>query len=191
MEQIELPAVMILVGPKHSGKTSTGKALAKIISGTFIDLDDEIGRSTGKSPRQLFREGERVFRTAEFQAVQNLLRTINLNLDIKKHDHYVIAAGGGIVDNPEAIKSLKNNGVIINLELSPKKAWDRIKASAKKTGDLPPFLQTDDPVATHRMIHERREKAYRDLADLTIDAELEPPELRAQEIVRLLYHKTA
>lgn len=187
MEQIELPAVMILVGPKHAGKTSTGKALAKIISGSFIDLDDEIGRSTGKSPRQLFREGEQVFRIAEFKAVQSLLRTINQNLDNKKQDHYVIAAGGGIVDNPEAIESLKKSGVIINLELSSEKAWERIKSSAEKTGELPPFLQTDDPVATHRMLHERRAKAYRDLADLTIDADLEPPELRAQEIVRRVF----
>jgi len=189
MEMNQIPSPLILVGPKHSGKTSTGKALANLISGIFIDLDDEITRKYEKSPRELFRQGEQLFREAELEATKGILKLINMNRDAEHVKPYIIATGGGIVDNGEAITLLQKAGTIIYLELTAQTAWKRILHSAEQTGDLPPFLKTGNPEKTHHLLHERRSRLYRNLADLCINAELEPPEKRAKEILHQLTHK--
>jgi len=186
MEKTSKHSLLILVGPKHSGKTSTGKALAKLISGTFFDLDDELARLSGKSPRELFLQGEQAFREAELGAAKHLLQLINMEQHTALHEPYIIATGGGIVDNPPAMDLLKHSGTIIYLELSPETAWKRIQITAERSGSLPPFLRTGDPEKTHRKLHERRANLYRELADLIIDAEQEPPELRANIIFQHL-----
>lgn len=182
--------ILILVGPKHAGKTSTGRALASLVSGTFFDLDDEIARISGKSPRELFLQGEQLFREAEYKALKDILRSINIALNTNIKKPFIIATGGGIVDNSEAMNLLKQSGTIIYLELASVIAWKRITQSAERTGSLPPFLKTDDPEKTHRILHERRAHLYRNLADLIIDAAQEPPEARAREILYQLTRKT-
>ncbi|AEJ20190.1 shikimate kinase [Gracilinema caldarium] len=189
MEQYHIPSIIILVGPKHSGKTSTGRALANLISGTFFDLDNEITRIYGKSPRELFNEGEQIFRNAELEAVQKLLQLINNKDTSYLAKPIIVATGGGIVDNFKAITLLQQTGFIIYLELSSQTAWERIWYTAERSGDLPPFLKTENPETTHRNLHVRRSQLYRDLANLIIDAEIEPPEARAQEILKKLSQK--
>uniref|UniRef100_A0A7C3EAA6 Shikimate kinase n=1 Tax=Gracilinema caldarium TaxID=215591 RepID=A0A7C3EAA6_9SPIR len=189
MERNLIPSLLILVGPKHSGKTSTGKALASLVSGIFIDLDDEIARESGKSPRELFRQGEQIFREAELEATKAILEFIKMKQLAENKKPFIIATGGGIVDNGEAMALLQKAGTIIYLELPAQTAWKRILHSAERTGDLPPFLKTEDPEKTHRSLHERRALLYKDMADLIIDAEQEPPEARAREILNQITDK--
>jgi shikimate kinase len=59
-------------------------------------------------------------------------------------------------------------------------AWARIKAAADESGELPPFLNTDDPQKTHRQLHERRAKLYRELAGFTVSAGNTPEETAAK-----------
>jgi len=159
---------IILTGPKHSGKTSAGKVLALLLSCDFIDLDDLITEKTGKKPRQLFIEGQSVFQKAEAEATSTLMA---------QNRFCIIAAGGGIIDNPEAIAAIKNSGTtVIYLNISANLAWSRITAS----GELPPFLQTENPQKTHRALHERRAAAYLQLADIIIDVDGKSPEQTAQ-----------
>jgi len=163
---------IILTGPKHSGKTSAGKALASLCSCDFIDIDDLILQRTGKSPRQLFNEGQAIFQKAEVEAVAAL----TANTGGKRR---VIAAGGGIIDNHDAVAALKQSGAkIVYLDISAGCAWDRIAAG----GELPPFLQTENPRETHRALHERRAAAYLRFADIVIKAESKTPEEIAGEI---------
>lgn len=61
---------IILLGPKHCGKTSVGKALATLLSCDFIDLDEEITRQTGKTPRELYKEGVEIFQKAEVDSLR-------------------------------------------------------------------------------------------------------------------------
>jgi len=226
---------IILTGPKHSGKTSAGKALAKLCSCDFIDLDDLILQRTGKSPRQLFGEGQAVFQKAEVDAVtalfsgdgasgksanrdggddasrngtvgdgasrdgadgvsgyggdvasgdgedgsrRNVIGTGSIEEGLR-----VIAAGGGIIDNEEAVAVLKKSGAMtIYLNISTDSAWNRIAAN----GELPPFLRTENPRETHRVLHERRAAAYLQFADVIIEADGKSPQEIAREIVNLL-----
>ena len=188
---------IILTGPKHSGKTSAGKAFASIYSCDFIDLDELILQRTGKTPRQLYTESVNsdgsLFKQAEAEAASYLMTTLASDSAAPSEcqkSTCIIAAGGGIIDNPEALTSLKNSGaIIVYLNISVGKAWSRIAYSAdgkKQERELPPFLQTDNPQETHRNIHERRAAAYLQIADIIIETEDKTPE----EIARMI-HETS
>jgi shikimate kinase len=174
---------IFLTGPKHAGKTSAGRALANRISGAFVDLDKFITTQTGKSPRTLYQEGSGVFRKAEAEALGALLdagESRNAGLRI-------IAAGGGLIDNSEALARIGKSGtaLVVYLEVSVETAWGRIRRAAEKDG-LPPFLDTPDPEAAHRALHERRAAAYREWAPFTIAGNGKSPEEIAGEICALL-----
>ena len=164
---------VFLVGPKHAGKSSAGRALAALSGGRFIDLDEVIAQQNGKSPRLLYVEGEAVFRKAEAEALGSLLAAETGGL-------WVIAAGGGIIDNPLALALLDSTDIFLTvyLAVSPETAWERISGE----GELPPFLKTEDPQAAHRVLHERRAAAYRRFARLHIAAEGKTPDEIAREI---------
>jgi shikimate kinase len=171
---------IILTGPKHSGKTSAGKELACLCSCDFIDIDELIFQRTGKSPRQLFSEDPIIFKKAEFEAMAALADSSS-SADSGRAKRRVIAAGGGIIDNSEALAILKKSGAKkVYLDISAKNAWDRIANSAD--GELPPFLRTENPRETHRVLHERRAAAYLQIADIVIEAEGKSPKEIAAEI---------
>jgi len=168
---------VILTGPKHSGKTSAGRALASLCSCEFIDLDDLILQRTGKSPRQLYSEGPAVFQKAEAEAVAAISGAED------GEGQRVIAAGGGIIDNEEAVAALRKAGAaVVYLNISAESAWDRIA----KSGELPPFLRTDNPRETHRILHERRAAAYLQIADIVIEAGAKTLQEIAEEILSRL-----
>ncbi|MCL2800513.1 MAG: shikimate kinase [Treponema sp.] len=174
---------IILTGPKHCGKTSTGRLLAKACSCDFIDLDEEIFRQTGKTPRQLFLEssiehptehsGGDLFKKAEANAAAAIAE--------RKSGFTVLAAGGGIIDNPEAIIALKNTkAAVVYLNVSANTAWERIVLA----GDLPPFLKTENPQETHRTLHERRAAEYLKTADFIIEADRKTSDEILAEIIK-------
>ena len=167
---------IVIVGPKHSGKTSVGRELASLLSGDFADLDDLITQQNGKSPRALYIEGPEVFKKAEAEALAALFALKD------KEPPLVIASGGGLVDNPGALALLKKNTAAISvfLDVPAQTAWERIS----KEGELPPFLRTENPRETHRSLHERRAAAYRQLASFTIKADEKAPGEIAREILR-------
>ena len=165
---------IILAGPKHSGKTSAGRALASLSTCDFIDLDELISQRTGKTPRQLFSESPEIFQKAEAEAMAAIAGS--------GAGRRVIAAGGGIIDNADAVLILKNSGAtIVCLKLSADCVWERISAG----GDLPPFLKTETPRETHRALHERRAAAYLQIANIVIETEGKTPEEIAGEIIEL------
>jgi len=150
---------VILVGPKHSGKTSLGKAISEFCRKEFVDIDELMEKQTRKSPRDLYVEGIEIFKNAEVHALKSIIPLSN----------FVIASGGGIIDNEEAINLLKTEDFrILYIEVSAKTAWDRICNSEK---GLPPFLNTQNPEETHRKLHEKRALSYKKISDFTINAE--------------------
>lgn len=170
---------IILTGPKHSGKTSAGKALALLCSCSFIDLDELILQRTGKSPRQLFSEGAAVFQKAETEAMEAVASAGTEAGQGRR----IIAAGGGIIDNAAAVVVLKKSGAaVVYLNISATAAWQRISAK----GELPPFLKTENPQETHRSLHERRAAAYLQIANIVIEAEGKTSKEIAAEILQRL-----
>ena len=109
---------IFLTGMMGSGKSSVGKQLAEILDCKFIDLDQEIENSSGKSIEAIFEnEGEKVFRDLETQVANSL----NLK------DICVIATGGGFPLKEINRTWMKENGTIVWLKSSPAVILDRIK----------------------------------------------------------------
>lgn len=170
--------IILLTGPKHSGKTSTGRALARFINMEFFDLDELIEKAEGKSPRALYKEGQEVFQKAEAKALSHAV-TGNQNI--------IIAAGGGLIDNTAAMdiiaKSLQT--VPVYLEISAETAWKRILETSAGS-ELPAFLDKARPRESHAEIHNRRAIKYKAAARYIINAENKSPDELAGEISGLI-----
>ena len=93
---------VIIIGMKHSGKSSLGKGLANNLSLPFFDTDEIIENQTGIKVRELFvKQGESSFKKAEFEACKYLLEKK------QNYENFVISTGGGICDNIESVEILK------------------------------------------------------------------------------------
>jgi shikimate kinase len=169
--------IILLTGPKHSGKTEAGRALAASGGRTFVDVDELVEKRTGKTPRTLFKEGPEVFRKAEAEALAEILQAGGAT---------VAAAGGGLIDNLKALELLKRSPApcIVYLEVSAETAWNRIVKTAAG-GELPPFLNTENPRETHRELHQRRARAYRAMAGIIVNAGDKSPGAIAEEILKV------
>ncbi|MDR2900108.1 MAG: shikimate kinase [Treponema sp.] len=186
MNTKNLCKIIVLVGPKHSGKSTVGKKFASLLDADFLDLDSCIEEQTGKSPRTLYKEGVDVFRSAELKTLQTIFEGA-----LNDTSMTVLATGGGIIDNAEAAILLKEKSIIINLEVSAATAWKRIIETSKISGELPSFLQTDNPEETHRELHERRSIAYKQFAAATVNADdmnIKTIAKQIQSQLRVMHH---
>ncbi|MGI6229468.1 MAG: shikimate kinase [Tractidigestivibacter sp.] len=108
-------ANVILIGMPGSGKTSTGKRLARLMGRPFVDIDDAIAAKMGSSAADIIMaQGEDAFRAIETDITGSYAAQSGL----------VIACGGGVVTRPENYPLLHQNGTIVMLdrpldELSP------------------------------------------------------------------------
>lgn len=145
---------IILIGFMGTGKSVVGRRLAQRIKREFIDTDDEIERLTGKTVAQIFaRDGVVRFRSEEELLVKKLARRSGL----------VIATGGGVVLNPENMKLLKENGVLIALTASPEVIYNRVRNKKSR----PLLMHKDIKNRIIELLQERR-NAYLG-ADYTVD----------------------
>ena len=97
---------IVLTGMPGSGKTSVGRALAKMMGREAIDIDDEIAQAAGRSIPEIFQsEGEAGFRARESAAIR----------EAGKGTGKVIMTGGGAVLREENYAPLKQNGRIYQL----------------------------------------------------------------------------
>ncbi len=98
---------IVLVGMPGCGKTTIGRAIAKEIGFEFIDTDQEIFKTFGKTPSQIITEsGEKGFRDIESSVIFNIC----------EKQSKVIATGGGAVLRKENVDFLKYNGKIYFLD---------------------------------------------------------------------------
>ena len=141
-----------------AGKTTTGKLLAGKLNIPFIDTDKEIEKRAGRSIKQsCAEEGEKFFRKIESDFLKDLLS--------EEKGRMVIACGGGTPVREENRKLLRDLGTVVYLEVSADTIFDRIGSDSER-----PLLLVEDPKKKIRHLLEERESAYRDAADVTVDA---------------------
>ncbi|MDP2990578.1 MAG: shikimate kinase, partial [Kiritimatiellota bacterium] len=135
-----------MVGFMGTGKTTIGRALADQLQRDFVDMDIELEARAGKPiPRIFAEDGEPVFRRMERDLVIELSRQSNL----------VIAAGGGIVLNPDNIRDFSATGQIICLKATPDEIIRRVSGSNHR-----PLLEQGDKGERIRKLLMARQPFY-------------------------------
>jgi shikimate kinase len=167
---------IVLMGMKHTGKSTLGSLLAEKLALPFFDTDDVIAALAGKSARQLYDEGgAELMMKWETTACKRLVAAEFPGMD---KGRCVIATGGGIADNREALEILANGGLCVYVDTPFDILFSRIMVSAERDGRLPRFLQGPDPESKFREIYARRSGTYATMADVRIETgERNPREL--------------
>jgi len=143
-----------LIGFMGTGKTTVGKALAKELGKEFVELDDLIEKTAGKSITAIFRnDGEIRFRELEIEAVRGL---------VGKKDA-VMACGGGVVLNKINIDRLAQESVIVCLTAAQKVILERTAG-----GEDRPLLGVDDRARQVNELLKFRQPYYMRAADITV-----------------------
>lgn len=155
---------IVLIGMPSSGKTTVGRILAEKCGKQLADTDEFIVRKIGMPISDFFaKHGEAEFRKIEKETVAELSAT----------GGRIIATGGGAVLDPENVRALKQNGVLVFLDRRPEN-----------------LIATDDrPLASRRSALEKlyaeRYDIYCAAAELHIDANT-TPEAEADAILKEL-----
>ncbi len=174
---------IILMGMKHTGKSTLGELLAKNLHQAFYDTDTVIAKLSGKTPRELWDSGGAPLMIEwETSACRYLTA-------LREQNGSIIATGGGLADNPEALKILKETGLCIYLDTPFEVLFGRIMASAEKDGRLPPFLTGGDPRELFEKLFTRRTSIYATMADVHIHSLNKTPVAITQEITEYIRYE--
>lgn len=182
---------IILVGLKHSGKSTMGKLLAEKLNLDFYDTDEILQQITGLSPREYYaQKGPVAFMIAEEEACKKIIEIIG-------DKTAVIATGGGICDNAPALTELQAIGNFVFLKLDMQYCIKRIedKIQVNEFGimsNLPSYVAVHNPknkIQVHQLLLERfteRFTHYEAIADTTIELKNAPIQTNFQTILKAL-----
>lgn len=143
---------VILIGMPGTGKSVVGRALAERLGYTFIDADDVIVKTTGKTLPEILR-------TDGLDAFLEIEAGVGETMD---YEDTVIATGGSMVLSEKAMEHLKENGVVVWLETPLSQISDRMPDELTDRGIAAPQNMTI------RQIYEQREPLYARYADLIV-----------------------
>lgn len=143
---------VILIGMPGTGKSVVGRALAERLGYTFIDADDVIVETVGKTLPEILRtDGLDTFLEIEARVGETM-----------EYENTVIATGGSMVLYEKAMEHLKENGVVVWLETPLSQINDRMPDDLTDRGIAAPQGMTI------RQIYEQREPLYAKYADLIV-----------------------
>ena len=150
---------IILIGMPGAGKSTIGVILAKSMLLDFVDTDLLIQKSTGKSLCDTINEiGIDGFISLEDELISK-----------NTFHNSVVATGGSVIYGENAMKGLKDNGIVVYLKVSSEELSRRINnihtrgiAMKKGTSIEELFLE--------------RAPLYQKYADITIECENLSPE---------------
>ena len=143
---------VILIGMPGTGKSVVGRALAERLGYTFIDADDVIVETAGKTLPEILRtDGLDTFLEIEARVGETM-----------EYENTVITTGGSMVLYEKAMEHLKENGVVVWLETPLSQINDRMPDDLTDRGIAAPQGMTI------RQIYEQREPLYAKYVDLIV-----------------------
>jgi shikimate kinase len=109
-----------LTGFMGTGKSVVGRELARRLRRPFVDLDEAIEKTAGRSVAQLFEiKGEAAFRRLERRA---LMRTA-------KRGGLVVSLGGGALLDKRNLALVEKTGILVKLSCSRRELVRRLRPS--------------------------------------------------------------
>ncbi len=143
---------IVLIGMPGCGKSTIGVLLAKTLVKEFVDTDLLIQATYEKSLCDLIAQ----YGLEGFKRLENDL--------ISQHSfqNCVVATGGSAVYGEEAMKKLKENGILVYLKLSPADILGRIQNITTRGIVMPQGCTITE-------LYDQRAPLYEQFADLTID----------------------
>ena len=148
--------VVILVGLRGAGKSTVGPRVARRLGRRFAEMDRMITEVAGLSADQIFElHGERHYRRLEREVIDRILAD---------DEAVVVAASGGIVNDPVSWSRLNAESTVVWLKAEPEDHWNRVIAQ----GDRRPMADNPDAMQELRAMLQARAPLYA-TAETTID----------------------
>jgi len=167
----------VLIGYRGTGKSHVGRLLAAKLSFPYVSIDKAVVSRAGMSIAEIVNQfGWQGFRDREALEVR----------EISVWDSIVIDTGGGVVERPENIESLRENGCLIWLMASVPTIVSRIEGGS----DRPALTEGKSFTEEVAEVLERRTPLYRKAAMHEIDTDGFAPEEIAEQIVMLWQKRT-
>ena len=161
---------IILVGFMGTGKSATGRVVAKRLDRTFVDMDAVIEERAGRKISEIFKnDGESRFREMERELVKELAAGEN----------QVIAAGGGVVLNPDNIAEFSRTGVVVCLKATPAVVLERVNGHNHR-----PLLEGGEKAERILRLLDSRRALY-DAVPLQLDTSRLTPTAAADQVLEL------
>lgn len=145
---------LFLIGPTGAGKTSIGRQLAAHYGLPFVDLDQEIERSTGVSIATIFDiEGEAGFRRRERAMLE----------ECSGRRGVLMASGAGAVLDPANRRTLAERGYVVWLQATVPVQLQRLTLDTSR-----PLLADVDRRQKLEAMAAVRTALYEEIADLIV-----------------------
>lgn len=164
---------IFLVGPMGAGKSTIGRQLAQQLNMDFIDSDAVIEERTGADISWIFDlEGEDGFRKREERIINELTQMQGI----------VLSTGGGAVLSKENRNYLSARGIVIYLETTVEKQFQRTQSDKKR-----PLLQdAENPRQVLEDLAKIRNPLYEEIADITLPTDEQNAKIMVNQIVDLI-----
>jgi len=152
---------IVLIGFRCSGKSSSGRIIAKKTGRTFIDTDKMIEEKAGSSIEEIVKmSGWEYFRGLEKEVIKK----------VSDMDNLVIATGGGVVIDEDNVTSLKKNGFTVWLKADIDTLKERVERE-ELSGNIRPSLTGLDILDEVETVLASRNPLYKKAGDLVIETD--------------------
>lgn len=163
---------LVLIGYRGTGKSHVGRLLAARLDMPYIGMDSAIVARAGMPVPQIVEKyGWQGFRDRETAEVREL----------SGWDNIIVDTGGGVIERPENIELLRENGCIFWLKATVATIVARIQGD----GDRPPLTSGKSFTEEVAEVLERRTALYSSTAQFQIDTDEAAPEDVAARIIAL------
>jgi shikimate kinase len=151
---------LILIGMMGAGKTSVGARCAQLLERPFVDVDELVEATTGRSVAEIFgTDGEAAFRALESAALRDACAS---------PAPMVIAVGGGAMEDADN-RRLLTNSTVVWLRAEPEELARRVTADGTMT--RPKLAGRGEPVEVLGRLLALRSGVYESLADATVSTD--------------------
>lgn len=146
---------VVLLGPRASGKSTLGRALAARLGWRFVDADDALATEHGRCLAEWIAEDQAGFREAEAALLPRLL-------GLRRS---VVALGGGAVESPPSVDLLAAHPRVLGLRVDASVRVARQQAAPR------PALVAGGLEAETARLDARRRDAYARSASAWVDSD--------------------